>query len=342
MLETTGFPDSTKIYLVNTETVVTDSGYIINNHLAFYADVDEPTQFIIRPVMKSRADIDIRSFWKENRLLTIRAEKGNLKNAIIEGSELQMQADIIKSSQDKLNQMNDSLLNVYRSLENKGTEEGLAIRERGRELTQEIIDVEINYVQSNPDQLFSVITLKQLMTYRIPKDKTKALYENLSVEMQSTKYGIAIKKYLDLSRDLQIGDKAVDFQLPDLDGNLVGLSNFKGKYILLDFWGSGCGPCRMENPNLLRYYKAYQNKGFEIISISFDKNREDWANAVKKDSMIWTTVADLKGSDGDVIMTYKVYFMPTYYLIDPSGTIIDKFMGGGQLDERLKEIFSSI
>lgn len=157
--------------------------------------------------------------------------------------------------------------------------------------------------------------------------------------MQSTKYGISIKKYLELSRDLKVGDEAIDFLLPDLDGNLVGLSNFKGKYILLDFWGSGCGPCRMENPNLLRNYIAYRNKGFEIISISFDKNSEAWANAVKKDSMIWTTVCDLKGSDGDVIMTYNVYFVPTYFLIDPDGVIIDKFLGTGQLDGKLKEIF---
>ncbi|MCD4769968.1 MAG: TlpA family protein disulfide reductase, partial [Bacteroidales bacterium] len=122
-------------------------------------------------------------------------------------------------------------------------------------------------------------------------------------------------------------------------GNLVGLNNFKDKYILLDFWSSGCGPCRLENPNLLRNYKAYREKGFEIISISLDKNREDWANAVKKDSMIWTTVSDLRGSDGEIPMTYNVYFIPTYYLIDTNGVIIDKFLGRGQLDEKLKVIF---
>ena len=339
VLETTGFADSTKIYLVNTETVCTDSGYIINNNLVFNADVDEPTKFLIRPIFKTRADFRVKTFWKENKLLTIKAEKGKLDNAKIEGSVIQLQADAVDASKNHLKQINDSLLKAYRSWDKEDTEGRLAVRRKGKEIMQAITDVETNYVKNNPDELYSAITLKQLMSYTIPKAETKAIYENLSVEMKATKYGITIKKFLDLSRDLKIGDQAVDFQLPDLDGNLVGLKKFKGKYILLDFWGSGCGPCRMENPNLLRYYKAYREKGFEIISISFDKNRDDWANAVEKDSMIWTTVCDLRGSDGDVIMTYNAYLMPTYYLIDPNGVIIDKHLGGGQLDNMLNKIF---
>lgn len=339
ILQTTGFADSTKIYLYNSEKATQDSGYIVNNNLVFSVDVDEPTQFSIRPVIKTRADIDIKSFWKEDKQVTIRAEKGNLKNAIVEGSEIQKQVDIIEASKSHLKQPLDSIRTEYRSVPGEDTEKREALRTEGKEIEQLIIDVDVDYIKNNPDELFSVITLKQLMTYTIPKDKTKALYENLSVEMQSTKYGITVKKFLDLSLDLKIGDKAVDFQLPDLDGNLVGLNNFKDKYILLDFWSSGCGPCRLENPNLLRNYKAYREKGFEIISISLDKNREDWANAVKKDSMIWTTVSDLKGSDGEIPMTYNVYFMPTYYLIDPNGVIIDKFLGRGQLGEKLKVIF---
>jgi len=95
----------------------------------------------------------------------------------------------------------------------------------------------------------------------------------------------------------------------------------------------------MENPNLLKNYRAYRDKGFEIISISLDKNRDDWANTVEKDSMIWTTVSDLKSFEGNVPMTYKVYFIPTYYLIDPNGVIIDKIMGRGQLDKKIQELF---
>lgn len=339
ILETTGFADSTKIYLVDLEKETTDSGYIINNNLVFSVEVDEPTRFVINPVIISREDVDYRYFWKENKLVNIWAENGKLMNARVEGSEIQIQADALDASKTHLEQINDSLQKEYRSLPREDTEKRLAVRNNGKEIEQAITDVDVNYVKNNPDELYSVITLKDLMKYTIPKAQTKALYENLSPEMQSTKYGITVKKFLELSTDFKIGDKAKDFQLPDLDGNLVGLNNFKDKYILLDFWSSNCGPCRIENPNLLKNYKAYRDRGFEIVSISLDKNREDWANAVKKDSMIWTTVSDLKGVDGDIPITYNVYFIPTYYLIDPNGIIIDKIMGRGLLDEKLKVIF---
>jgi len=342
VLETSGYADSTKIYLVNTETQTTiDSGYIVNNKLVFDVEVVEPTRLMIRPVFKTREDFQVRNIWKEDRQLTVRAEKGNLKNAVVEGSLIQVQADLVKAGKDKLNMLNDSLLKVYNSMEDRSSEEAKAIRARGRGIVKEMADVDINYIKDNPDNIYSAITLKQLMTYTIPKAETEALYKNLSEEVKSTEYGISIKKYLELSKDLKAGDKAVDFKMPDINGNMVGLSDFQGKYILLDFWGSGCGPCRLESPNLLRNYKEYRDKGFEIISISFDKNREAWENAVKKDGMIWTTLCDLKGGDGDVIMTYKVFFMPTYFLIDPEGIIIDTWQGIGQLDNRLQKIFST-
>lgn len=339
ILETTGFADSTKIILYNYETQISDTGFMLNNMLVFNAQVKEPTLFSIRNIAKSREAFDNRMFWKEDKQLNIKALTGKLKTAIIEGSEIQIQADLVDARKNHFKQINDSLVKVYRSLPKEETEKRAEIRAQGLEMTQAITDVETNYIENNPEELFSAISLKNLMSYTIPKDKTIALYENLSIRLQSTKYGKTIKKYLDISLDLKVGDQAVDFQLPGLDGNLIGLSSFKGKYILLDFWSSGCGPCRIENPNLLRNYRAYRDQGFEIISISFDKNRKDWADAVKQDSMIWTTVCDLKGGDGDVIMTYNVYFMPTYFLIDPDGIIIDKFMGRGQLDGKLEKIF---
>lgn len=341
VLKTTGFADSTKIFLFNHITEIQDSSYIINNILNFSAEVNEPTLFSIRTVWdyQKREEFENKLFWKEDNLLTIRAERGNLKNAKIEGSVIQKQAEIVELGQFQLKQNYDSLIKEYRALPKEETEKRLALRAQRRELSQAIKDVETNYVKDNPDQLYSAFTLKRLMTYTIPKDKTKELFENLSNRMKASSYGLSIKKYLELSLDLKIGDKAPDFQLPNLNGDLIGLSNFKDKYILLDFWSSRCGPCVMEIPNLLRNYKEYRDQGFEILSISFDKKRKDWEEIVEKENIIWTNVSDLKGGDGDVIMTYSVYFMPTYFLIDPDGIIIDKFMGRGQVDEKLKKIF---
>lgn len=338
-LKTTGFTDSTKIYLHNSEKETIDSGYIVNNILVFSVNVDEPTRFMIRPVIKTRADIDVRSFWKEGNQITIHAEKGNIKNAMVEGSEIQKQADILRFSKIHLEQSRDSLQNEYWSLPREDKEKRQALQTEKEKIEQAITDMDVNYIKKNPDELYSVITLKDVMKYTIPKALTKELYENLSVENQSTKYGVMVRKFLELSTDFKIGDKATDFKLPDLNGNLLGLNRFKDKYILLDFWSSNCGPCLIENPDLLKNYKKYRDRGFEIIGVSLDRNREDWEKTVKRDSMIWTTVSDLKGFDGDLPLTYNVYFIPTYYLIDPNGVIIDKILGRGQLDEKLKLIF---
>ncbi len=340
ILQTIGFSDSTLIYLDNSITRNTDTGYIIDNNLVFSAETDEPTRFTIRPIYKRGVDYDMKSFWKEDKKVTIKALTGKLKTAIVEGSEIQKQLDIINASKAPLKRLNDSLLAEYRKLSREETEKRLELRTQGKKIAKAISDVEVDYIKNNSNELYSVITLKNLMSYTISKTQTKELFENLSDKLKSTKYGLNIQKYLDLSTDFKIGDKAKDFQLPDLEGNLFGLSSFKGKYILLDFWSANCGPCIMEIPVLLENYKKYRDKGFEILSVSLDKKREDWENMVKNKGMIWITVGDLEGLDGDIPMTYSVYYMPTYYLINPDGIIIDKILGRGQLDEKIKKLFN--
>lgn len=339
ILKTIDYADSTLIYLYNSITQNTDTGYVIDNNLIFSADTDEPTLFIIRPVYKRGVDYDVKMFWKEDKKITINALTGKLKTAIVEGSEIQKQVDIIEASKSHLNQSLDSIKTEHRSVPRKDKEKRKALRNEGKELELAITDVDVKYIKNNPDELYSVITLKNLMTHTIPKAKTKDLFENLSDDLKSTKYGLNIKKYLDLSTNFEVGDKAKDFQLPDLEGNLFGLNSFKGKYILLDFWSANCGPCLMDFPVLLKNYKKYKDRGFEILSVSLDKKREDWENTAKKEGMIWTNVGDLEGVDGDIPVTYSVFVMPTYYLIDPNGIIIDKILGRVRLGEKLEKLF---
>jgi len=339
ILETTGYPDSTIIYLMDVERETTiDTGYIINNHLEFLVKIDSPTRFLINPVIKKREDIDYKYFWKEDKRITIWAEKGGLKNARIEGSEIQKQADVLAQSKARLEKKRDSLRDVYVSMQGEDRETLMALRIEKDKITEQIRETEINYVNDHPDYLTSAVTLTFLMR-QLPKEQTEELYENLTQEMQSTRYGLTVKKYLDLSRDVTIGDKAIDFQLPDLDGHQISLDHFKNKLVLLEFWSSGCGPCRMENPNLLKNYLAYKERGFEIFGVSLDKRRESWENAVEKDSMLWTTVSDLKGFNGDVAITYRVYFIPKNYLIDTNGVVIAEDLRGEQLSVKLEELF---
>jgi len=134
---------------------------------------------------------------------------------------------------------------------------------------------------------------------------------------------------------VSVGHKAPDFELPTPDGKRVKLSDIKGKYVLLDFWASWCAPCRAENPNVVKRYNEFKDKGFSIISVSLDDNKQAWEKAIKDDKLAWTHVSELKKWDGKVTQAYKVDGIPASFLLDTEGNIIAKNLAGEELEDFL-------
>lgn len=144
---------------------------------------------------------------------------------------------------------------------------------------------------------------------------------------------------------LNVGDKAPDLAYTNPEGKIMKLSDLKGKVVLIDFWASWCGPCRMENPNLVKAYGAYKDKkfkngkGFEIFSVSLDNNKEKWVAAIKKDNLSWKGhVSDLQGWRAQGAAIYSVTSIPAQYLIDGKGIIIAKNLRGAALENALKNL----
>lgn len=140
------------------------------------------------------------------------------------------------------------------------------------------------------------------------------------------------------AKRVAIGAVAPDFQLNNLEGKPVDLKSYRGKYVLIDFWASWCGPCRQESPTLVRLYNAFKDKGFEILTVSIDTDANKWKNAVKKDGFTWQSVSELSGYSGASSALYNITAIPSSFLLDKDGKIVAKNLRGANLEKQLREL----
>ena len=326
---TSNIPDSTKIYLDDI-----DSSLVIKNQFQFTGIVDSIKEYTIH----TKGYHDYKMLWVDNSKILIDATKSTLRKGHISGSKFQNLNSQYLDLDDYWRNKVDSINSIIRKT-NKNDSTLL----KGFQLIKDSIVLNkqkaiIEFMRSNPDFDLGTFYLTFLM-FSQPKQITEDMFNALSKIPKNNKWGESVKVYLKKSVDLKIGDKAVDFTLPDINQSPVKLSGFSGKFVLLEFWASGCGPCRLENPNLLKMYRKYNQKGFEIVGVSLDEKKEIWESTIKSDTMIWTTVSDLKGILGEVPLTYNANYMPKNFLIDRSGIITDLDLRGLSLEDRLNSIF---
>lgn len=317
--------------------ITTDSVYSTDGQFRFTGKLVFPRLMFLR----AEGLHDNLMFFLEPGKISIAANDRQLRTAAVTGSASH---DLLIQFRRQESNFNDSLnqLDIDFMAASKAGNHELALRisEEYETLEQENKNFVHRFISENLNSVVAAhIALRNL--YMLSLNELEYYSAGFDPMLVGSEYVVQLNERIQTLQNVQIGKPAPLFTMSDTTGTLVELSSLFGRYLLVDFWASWCPPCRAENPNKVEAYRNYHERGFYILSVSLDRQREDWIKAINNDQLIWSHVSDLKFWANEAAELYAVNSIPSNVLLSPDGVIIARNLKGRELHEKLEELLGS-
>jgi peroxiredoxin len=281
-------------------------------------------------------------FFLENSEISVTGSLDSLFDARVTGSKTEDEYQSFVESNEQLTDRYSELYSEYQTATQAGNAAKVAELEKQAESIQaEMTNLQKDFIKNNPASYVSPSILASL-GFELDAAELESMINGLDSVVASIPQIKDLKDRLAVMKAVAVGQKAPDFTMNDVDGNPVSLSSKTGsRLLLIDFWAAWCGPCRQENPNVVKVYNEFHKKGFDIFGVSLDQRKEDWVKAIADDNLTWTHVSDLQYWSNAAAKLYAVNSIPANFLLDETGTIIGRNLRGEDLYNKVNEVLGN-